>query len=97
MQIRENWTDLEGEVTDVRRSATREGFVELDLAVRAAHPVEGYANFLGDCVDATVTVRIRAEAEGVDRLVKGAHVSVRARRGQSAHDVFAHTRSLIIR
>jgi hypothetical protein len=97
MQIRENWTYLEGEVADVRQSATRAGFVELDIAVRAARAVEGFANLLGDCVDTTVTVRIRADAERVDELVKGAHVSVRVRRGQSADDVFAHTRSLRIR
>lgn len=96
MQVRENWTELEGEVVDVRPSPTREGFVELDIAVRAARPVEGFANFLADCVDSTVTVKIRADAAGVDKLVKGARVSVRARRGQARPDVFAHTRSLKI-
>src|SRR5690606_16949198 len=64
MQIRENWTDLEGEVVDVRRSGAREGFVELDIAVRAARSVEGFANFFADRVGTTVTVSIRADAAG---------------------------------
>ena len=97
MQVRENWTDLEGEVVDVRPSAARGGFVELDIAVRAARSVEGFADFLTPCVGTTVTVKIRADAVGVDDLVKGARVSVRARRGRAPDEIFAHTRSLTVR
>ena len=96
VQIRENWTDLEGEIVDVRPSPRRPGFVDVEVRVDAAAPVESFADFLGDRVGQALVVQFRERCLEGRSLGRGRRLCVRARRGQGTDDVFAHSESFTI-
>lgn len=89
--IEDNWTDLVGEILDVRPSPTRKGFVEIEMAVREAGPVGDFANFLATRVGSVLRVKFREDCLKACEPVKGGRITVRARRGEKPDQVFAHT------
>jgi hypothetical protein len=90
VSIRENWTQLSGTVTAVRAKEGHHGTLEVDVKVDRTHPLEGFADFLSDRVGATVTIRLKQTDANNERLVPGAYVSMRVRRGRQPDEVFAH-------
>lgn len=97
MQIRENWTDIEGTLLDSHTSSRRKGFVDLVISVEDVQPVEDYPNFLADQAGQTIVVSIPESVAENKTLAKGAHVSARVRRGRQPSDLFAHTERLVLR
>jgi len=95
MQIKENWTDLVGDVEAVRPSR-RKGFVEIHLAVVDARGVEGFENFLGDREGSTVVVLVRTAVLGGPLPQQGNRIRVRVRRGRTPEPVYAHTKHFTI-
>lgn len=96
VQIRENWTDIRGELLDARQSSVRTGFVELEILVTDAAPVPGFVDFLQDRVGTVVIVNVPADAVDLGKLAKGARIAVRVRRGQRPDDLFARAGTLTV-
>ena len=96
VSIKENWTELTGRIVALRDSDKRPGFVELHVQVESAAPVPGFADFLSDSVGSTITINVKKEALEARKVIPGARVRLRVRRGRQADDLFAHTEHLEI-
>ena len=88
--IKENWTDVAGTVLTAKSTAARPGFVELELAVRDARPVEGYADFLSATAGSKLTVLVREGTVKGGAIVAGQQVQARVRRGADPRVAFSH-------
>lgn len=80
VQAIENWTDVDGAITEVapRRSGAGQTVVVLDVQASAA--VEGFPDLLGEVVGSPLEVRIRDEvAAGLDLRV-GRHLHARVQK-----------------
>ncbi len=89
VQIIENWTDIIGVLKDSHRNETLSGFLTLEIEVRQAHPVEGFANLLADAPGKTIHVNARTELAAKFQLTPGAIVRCRVRRG-GPNSLFVH-------
>lgn len=87
--IIENWTDLEGLVQSVSPAADVAQHVVVEIRVRRAQAVKGFANLLADAAGTVVRVHVANESAKQAGLTAGAQVRCRVRRG-GPHRIFAH-------
>ncbi len=87
MQIVENWTDVEGEVEEVKPSDISEDFVSVRLGVSHAKPVKGFANLVD--VPKGQSIAVQVPKQVAVQLKKGAKIVTRVRRATNKN-IFAH-------
>ena len=87
MQIKENWTDIEGEVHDTQLSDISEDFVKVKLKVAESKPVKGFADLIEASAGQMLTVEVPKDAAA--NLKKGTKMVSRIRRATNKN-IFAH-------
>jgi hypothetical protein len=85
VQIVENWSDIEGEIQEVRPDPELPGHLVATVQVSDAKPVpkpDGgeYPNLLAEATGGTVDIHVTEEAAARQQLAAGRRVSARVRR-----------------
>lgn len=89
VQITENWTDLEGEVQSVMPAPDVPNHVIVEIRVRQARAVKGFANLISAAAGTILRVHVANDVAKEKALTVGGHIHCRVRRGGPKR-VFAH-------
>jgi 4-hydroxy-3-methylbut-2-en-1-yl diphosphate synthase IspG/GcpE len=94
VSIRENWTDIEGTIVEIRALPDEQGASLVTVSVRSVRDVEGFENFLRDISGTAAAIRVPSDVAARAGCAAGKSVRCRIRRGRNPTDIFAHTESV---
>lgn len=89
VSIIENWTDLEGLVQSVSPAPDLSQHVVVEIRVRRAQAVEGFANLFAEAAGTVVQVNVASDVAKKAGLAAGVQIRCRVRRG-GPRRIFAH-------
>ena len=94
MQIKENWSDIDGEVSELLPNPADPSFAIAKVKVKASAPVGSFANLLEKDVGKQISVRVPNSS--VQGLAPGHRIVMRVRQG-GIGQYFSHPEAAIQR
>jgi hypothetical protein len=89
VQIVENWTDIDGKIISCTESQDISGYLVVEIAVKSARDVSGFANLLDHSVGETLAVLVPEDLVTPEVRLPETDVTCRVRRG-AKNRTFVH-------